>query len=109
MKLPEALPSSPAASPARVDSGRGTMAYRVFFCAIPENRRAPTTWAQNQGFFRLPSPPVGARAPDASGQAGALLALGRGPVRDAASRVRPCLRQRGPRGLPWARLYRRGG
>ena len=28
------------------------MAYRVFFCAVPENRHLSTTWARTTGFFR---------------------------------------------------------
>src|SRR5262249_6856123 len=79
---------------------------RVFFCAIPENRRAPKTWAQNQGFFRLPCRPMGARALQASRQAPPLGAGGRGAATDAAPSIRSRVRERGPRGLPLTRLYR---
>jgi hypothetical protein len=27
------------------------MAYKVFFCVVPENQQSSTTWPENQGFL----------------------------------------------------------
>ena len=89
------------------------MAYKVFFCAVPENRQSSTTWAQNHRFFRGFSGPRPRPAPRLAcpgrGGTGRRAGSRPGPAGDAAGRLRSRLRQGRPRGLPGIDLCGRRG
>src|SRR6202521_1205113 len=48
--IPEALPRHRSRVPRGLISLRGTMAYKVFFCAVPENRHSSTIGQEFAGF-----------------------------------------------------------
>src|SRR5258706_32323 len=82
------------------------MAYRVFFYAVPENRRSPTTCAWNQGFFRLLCWQATHRTGLAPPEGGhGLTKADRGLLRDAAGGIGSRLRQRRPAGLQQGWLH----